>query len=77
MMSTAVAYLGYGRHGKCHGATLMGAQKLACQKIKFLFTVPWTSIWGPYFHIQQSCINKAPLRNALSRAFCTSIMTKL
>ena len=36
-MSTAVAYLGYGRHGKCHGATLMGAQKLACQKIKLNF----------------------------------------
>ena len=48
------------------GATLMGAQKLAWQKIKFLFPVFSTSI---YFALPQplklhSCINTAVLRNA-------------
>jgi len=44
---TAVAYLGYGRHGTCRGRHFDGGFKIAWQKLKSLFTVSWTSILRP------------------------------
>jgi len=35
----AVAYLGYGRHGTCHGRHFDGGAKIAWKKLKALFTV--------------------------------------
>jgi len=42
----SVAYLGYGRHGTCHGHHFDGSQKLLA-KLKPLFTVLLTSILRP------------------------------
>ena len=42
-----VAYLGYGRHGTCHGRHFDGGSKVAWQKFKYFFTVSWTSILRP------------------------------
>jgi len=32
--ASTVAYLGYGRHGSCHGRLFEGGAKIACYKIK-------------------------------------------
>jgi len=34
-----VAYLGYGKHGMCHGRHFDGGPKIAWQKLKSYFTV--------------------------------------
>jgi len=38
----SVAYLGYGRHGTCHGRHFDGERKNCLAKLKSLFTVSWT-----------------------------------
>jgi len=38
-VSCLVAYLGYGRHGTCHGRHFDGGTKIAWQKLKSLCTV--------------------------------------
>ena len=43
----SVAYLGYGRHGTCHGGHFDGGAKIAWQKLKSLFTVTLTSTLLP------------------------------
>ena len=68
LKSAAVACLGYGRLGTCHGRHFDGGAKFAWQKWNSLFTVSWTSICAPYIHKLQSCSYTAPLR----RAFCAS-----
>jgi len=43
----SVAYLGYGRHGTCHGRHFDGGAKIAWKKFRSLCTVSWTSISRP------------------------------
>jgi len=59
------AYLGYGRHGSCHGSHFnRGAKFLG--KIKICDLQFFESLFfAPYNHLLQSCINAAPLSNAL------------
>jgi len=38
-LSHSVVYLGYGRHGTCHGRHFGGGAKIASQKLKYLFKV--------------------------------------
>jgi len=71
--SWTVPFLGYGRHGTCHGRHFGGGAKFAWQKLKcylqFLEHLPC----APHIHKLQSCINNtAPLPNALRRACCAS-----
>jgi len=43
--------LGYGRHaGTCHGRPFDGGIRIACQKLKSLFTVSWTSFCASDIH---------------------------
>jgi len=75
-MRFPVAYLGYGRHGSCHGATLMGAQEWLGKSKNFSLTVSWTSI---LCHIQSLWANLHQHSALIScRASCAStVMTKL
>jgi len=43
----AVAYLGYGRHGTCHGRHFDGGRKNCLAKLKSLFSDSLTSILPP------------------------------
>jgi len=44
---STVAYLGYSRHGTCHGRHFDGSQKLLGKNSKFCQAVSWTSILRP------------------------------
>jgi len=60
-----VAYLGYGRHGTCHGRHFDGGAKIAWKKVKALFIVSWTSILRP-IHSQTAKLHEhSPIPNRL------------
>jgi len=73
----AVAYLGYGRYGTCHGRNFDGGRKNCLAKIKiFIFTASWNSILRP---IQTQTVklhqHSAPVSDVLGRECCVSTIT--
>jgi len=44
----SVAYLGYGRHGSCHGRHLDGGAKIAWQKLKFVTCSSFNHYFAPH-----------------------------
>ena len=47
LLWSGVSTAGYGTHGTCHGHHFYGCTKISYQKLKYLFTVSWTSTLRP------------------------------
>jgi len=49
-LSLPVAYLGYGRHGKCHGRNFQGGAKIAWHNKNLYLQFLEPLFWAPYNH---------------------------
>ena len=68
----AVAYLGYGRHGSCHGPHFDGGAKIAWQKSKFVTCSFFNLYFAPHTTINCTAASIQRPSNAIIRACCAS-----
>ena len=68
----SVAYLGFGRHGSCHGRHFDGSAKIAWQKSKFVTCSFFNLYFAPHTTINCTAASIQRLSNAIIRACCAS-----